>query len=435
MSFARLLPLLLIITCTLPLLVSQTTAATSDDWLMYQHDAAHTGYSSYTINIPLNLDNFGYFYAVGGVAVANGCIYFVSTNGVDATTLCAVDSSTGQLLWSSITSAQMGYFGATPAIADGYVYTSRDAFDISTGKLSFNYSNYACYGSPIVAGDVVLINTHFNSPFGPDGLVAINARTGAKMWVFKETNGHMPGFENHAPVIYNDVVYFACASGIYALNVKSGSQVWHLSLDAFGGYIAADDGQVYCVTSNISNRTNSLHCLDAASGNINWVCETGSGPLAIANGIVYVHPTAVDASSGKVIWNNTWLDDSPVVSGNTVFSTYIKSSGEGGFRAWTHGIIALDTSDGKILWNQTLTTSSYEKPDSITIAENTLFVSIGGGGSLNVFKSTQGNHYASIYFDIMFPSIQISVVIIGVVVLVLVIVVLYRKKERKIMLK
>lgn len=52
-------------------------AALDDDWSMYQHDVAHTGYSSSaTTGAPESLWNFSV--NSGNLAVADGRVYFIS---------------------------------------------------------------------------------------------------------------------------------------------------------------------------------------------------------------------------------------------------------------------------------------------------------------------------------------------------------------------
>jgi len=425
MSFGRLLSLLLISVCIIPFVVSQATATTPDDWLMYQHDAAHTGYSSNAINRPLT-EKWSYPVFGEGVAVNNGVVYLVSgTLTDDNRSLYVIDSSTGQLNWTRPMSSKSNNHAITPAIADGIVWTPSDSFNATTGKLNFNYSIYGGYGSPTVTNNVVLITANFKHPFGPDGLVALNAKTGTKLWEYREASGHLPGYENEAPAISGDLAYFSCAGGIYAFNVQNGNQVWHVPIYGLGGYTAAAYGNVYCLIFNMSSYKSNLYCLDASSGNINWVCDTGSGPFAIASGIVYAHNNAVDASSGKVVWNNTWLDYSPVVSGDAVYSTYSKRNSENGFRPWVHGITAIDRANGRVLWNYTISFSNSGGVDSIVIANGSLFISNGEYGSLIKLDNALGTlqqipqNTTSQAFEIQLVAIFIIALIIVVFLAVL----------------
>jgi outer membrane protein assembly factor BamB len=402
--------------------------AASDDWLMYQHDSAHTGFSSCTITIPL-VESWSYPVSCGGIATAGSSVYFISINYTGDCQIYSVDSLTGQLIWSRASSTPADYYGAIPAVNNGLVYTPCDSFNATSGQLVLNYSTYSGYGSPTIAGDILLINTNYNHTFGPDGLIALNARTGAKMWEFTEGNEtntgfHLPGFVNHSPVIVNNVVYFACTSGVYAFNAQTGNQIWCLPIYGFGGYLASSDGNLYCASQEQFGGPNRLYCLDCSTGFLKWSSQTGIGPLAIANGVVYVYSNAVNASNGSIIWNNTRLDTSPVVSGGIVYSTYVMNNGQGGFFSWVHGIVAIEALKGDVIGAYNISTSDSQKAGSITISNNHLIVS--DSGRVIVFVSqpeslpTTTNSTSQSSLDFLNPPGTIYLVILAVVMSVLV---------------
>ena len=113
-------------------------ASAQDNWVMFHHDAAHTGSSTST-------------------------------------------PSTGQLLWKYTTG---GLIDSSPAVSDGVVYIGSNdgnvyALNAATGAQVWSFTTGGIvYSSPAVVSGVVYIGSY-------DGNVyALNAATGAQMWSF-----------------------------------------------------------------------------------------------------------------------------------------------------------------------------------------------------------------------------------------------------------
>lgn len=273
--------------------------------------------------------NWEYSNGGGDLVVSEGYVCFFSAqNYYGSASLVAVNASTGHGIWSIQTNGNA--LGDTPVIMNGLVYTSTSAYNLTDSQLVLNYSNYRGYGSPKIANGVLLITTSdATNGFGPDGLVALNALTGSQLWRFNEGrnvgggSSHMIGFENQPPAVTNGIAYFSCASGIYAFNIQTGSQLWHQSIYAFGGIIEAGHGNVYVsLSGHYRNGTifYKVYCMNAASGSTKWSYQTEKmETIAIGDNALYISGVALDANTGKIRWNNSLLESCSVAQG-VVFS-------------------------------------------------------------------------------------------------------------------
>ena len=169
--------------------------------------------------------------------------------------------------------------------------------------------------SPIVAEGKVFISIKDRNSSGPNGVLAIEAATGARVW-FAETATAV----NHSPAFYRGRVIAQEMGGrIHAFDAKDGHELWYYD------------------------------CKDA---DFRWLY----GAPAIANGRVYAGSSkwfaALDAETGREIWHNSdgadWISSycSPSVSSDKVLN--------GGnwltINKKRHGIYGMDIANGKILW-------------------------------------------------------------------------------------
>ena len=131
--------------------------------------------------------------------------------------------------------------------------------------------------SPIIADGVMYVTTAF------DHVYAINAKTGAQMWEYKQKLGPISTFccgpNNRGAAVYGDMVYIATLdSKLVALDAKSGKKVWITQI--------ADPEKGYSETMAPT----------AVDGKI--LIGTNGGEYGI-RGFV----RAYDAKTGKLIWN------------------------------------------------------------------------------------------------------------------------------------
>ncbi|MGD0070506.1 MAG: PQQ-binding-like beta-propeller repeat protein [Candidatus Bathyarchaeia archaeon] len=405
-------------------------ASSEDNWPMFHHDAAHTGYTISTLpastvflwNFPTSASY------LSNVAVSDGCAYFASYLDVGPVSVVfAVNASTGQLIWNSPDSSILFSVTPCPAVANGIVYTATDAYNASTGQLMFNYTSYGGNTSPIVAGGMLYIGYSTTSI---PGIFALNAETGVSLWNFTVTGltNHFPSGELFfPPAVTNGVVYFS-DDGIYALNALTGSEIWHNTAIGDGwGSIAVANGYVY------DNDEGQLYCLDASTGIEVWRYPSGVSLItpAVANGYVYAGSYTLNDSTGKMIWNNTMIQfSSPTVAGGVIYYPHSTHTDQPGLFDWTHEIYAFNASGEKI-WNYTLPGlyASYFI-DSPAIANSILYVSQSGGENTGVYafgiapsQTPTGIEFSAQTLWIVLPVSIFAIFLIAVLVK-------YRKKAK-----
>ena len=345
----------IIILLVSPLLFFQTSnvqaAVSGDDWPMFHHDLAHTGYStsSQLTTKPVELwaspKGFG-----GSPIVAMGYVYIM-----DSSNLYCIRTSDGHQVWNQSLPSS-----SSPAFYSGYIYTPLTAYNASTGEMVLNYTNYQGYTSPTVSEDMI----YFGSVLGKN-VLALNATTGGKIWNYS-TEGEVTS----SPAVANGRVYFASWDGnIYALDALTGNKIWNFKMNAPSRYMdsspAISDDRVY-----ISGWDN-IYCLDAATGAKFWnySAQSGLSSPAVSNGVVYVGSfgskiIALNASTGTHVWNSTeGSSSSPAVAGGIV---YIGDSTR---------MVALNASTGVKIWNYTFQPTEYFMNSSPAIAEGVLYTS------------------------------------------------------------
>jgi outer membrane protein assembly factor BamB len=334
----------------------------SDDWIMFRHDASHTGYSNSSApvtNATLWIYNTGKP-VQQSPAVVSGRVYIPS---VDKTLYC-LDAGTGSQIWNYTT----GYaIYTSPAVVDGKVYIGLSNSEVyclnaSTGSKIWNYTTGdAIWSSPaVVDGKVYIGSNDYNvycldastgaklwnytagnaissSPAVADGMVyvgsadhnvyCLDASTGSKLWNY--TAGHEV---QSSPAVVNGNVYIGSGDyNVYCLNASTGAKIWNYPT---GGYVftspAVANGNVYVVTS----QENKIYCLAADTGSEIWNKTIGTVTIAlnapspvVADGKVYVGSTdfnvyCLDANTGSTIWTyatGNEIDTSPAVAGTVVY--------------------------------------------------------------------------------------------------------------------
>jgi outer membrane protein assembly factor BamB len=219
--------------------------------------------------------------ALTSPVVADGFVVFGSGDH----NVYALDAKTGAKKWSGTT----GYiFTANPLVASGVVVIGDqggniDGFDLPTGKLLWNVA-----AGPI---DVAAASSH-NLAF----LVS----------------------EDHS---------------VYALNIKSGQQVWQYGMDDYAQYSPIVAGNLVIV----ANRAGQLLGLDAQTGKLVWQTRLSGTPFsqpifwAQQNAIVLKiddHQIgAFDAASGRIRWLYTTKQVVTTPVANDNFITVATSGG------------------------------------------------------------------------------------------------------------
>ncbi|MCE8423735.1 MAG: PQQ-binding-like beta-propeller repeat protein [Candidatus Methanoperedens sp.] len=194
--------------------------------------------------------------------------------------------------------------------------------------------------SPVIVNDVLYIGATY-------GIFALDSKTGKELWRYR-TNS----FVKSVPTVSNGVVYFGSDDRkFYAINAKDGSLKWvnDTALAAYTASATVVDNRVYAIPKD-----GTFYAFDANSGEIIWLTLVGkiveSSP-SIGEGIIAFGTDggdiiALDASTGIQKWSyNTGVSDiksSPVISNGTI----IIGSNDG-------SIYALTTEKGNLKWKYT----------------------------------------------------------------------------------
>lgn len=361
------------------LLCSFTTidCASINDGAMLQQNSEHTGYSSSAVKgSPVSVWNFSEQHHLSIAAIDNGVVFFTSYGSSQVNEIFAVNALTGQLLWRNIDNTLTNFFMHCPAVSDGIVYTGTNAYNASNGNLLFNFTTADASTPPTIANGMIYLGTNGSNFFSAGGVIALDSKTGQKKWSFIGAQGQFPYGEMVAypPAVKGSIVYFSSGGGVYALNALNGELLWRDSSIDKGwgslGCVSVGNGRVY------DNVGGNLSCI----GNSNWVVPVGSGNrfAAIANETVYINSYALDASSGRVIWNNNLSGlSSPVVVDGVVFYGDYWYSDEGSHGKYNkHGLLECNAATGEVIWNFTLP-GFYDSQSGgyVTIANNLLFYS------------------------------------------------------------
>lgn len=278
-KWALIIPLMILLTsfCVItPEWRVQAASSSGDDWPMFHHDAAHTGYSR--SSVPTTPVIVWSYPTDGPIAdspvIAEGIVYFSSWSFYGDYRVYALNASTGTLIWN-----RPNVSPSTPAVAEGYVYTNGYAYNASTGELLLNYTDYQGYTSPTVTeGMIYLGYVGGVPPPYVGGVFALNAATGAKVWNFTA------GSVYSAPTVANGIVYFCDFNyNVYALNASTGVQIWNVTTigNTFSSPAVAN-GYVY-----VNGYSSLVYCLDAYTGAEIWRHPASSGPEvspAVGNG-------------------------------------------------------------------------------------------------------------------------------------------------------
>ena len=307
------------------------------DWSQFRYGPEHTGFNAFETTIgPANVSGvrLRWSRSVGAqgitlpTTIANGVVYAAA-----ADKLYAFDANTGSARWSS---DGIGVPLSSASVANGVVYVSTDsglyALDATTGAK--RWSSTAGGSAPTVANGVVYVSTD-------SGLYALDAVTGAKRWSSTASGS--------APTVASGVVYVSTASGLYALDASTGAKLWSNGLATANRGPAVANGVVYVATDN------GLHALKASTGAELWAAPDGYGPLAVANGVVYVGGGFLDAynaSTGAKLWSadNGILTGTPSVANGVVYiragQLYAYNAATGA-RLWSTG----DTDSDPVIAN------------------------------------------------------------------------------------
>jgi outer membrane protein assembly factor BamB len=329
------------------------------------------------------------------ITVSGDRLYFgaeFSGSSHDGQLFC-IDRETGEEKWRFEGNDDMLPVFCTPTVADGRVYCGEGLHEnkgcrlfcvnAADGKPAwekpFQTSSHT-EGAPAVAGGKVFF------PAGDDGLIAVDARTGAELWRFK--GGKEPGIHiDAAPAVSGNRVFVG--SGLYsfvavALDTEKGGELWRtdLKLRSFGApfvsgkfiYYGVGTGNMLKDVENYPEEQGSVKeekpagavvCLEVETGKEVWRYDL---PRAVHTGIVgdafsvYAacrdgNVYAFDRKTGKLRWSRgaggPAITAPPAVatSGGIPVAVYAVSA--------DGNVVCLNPHTGVIVWQKRLPGYTY----------------------------------------------------------------------------
>jgi outer membrane protein assembly factor BamB len=283
--------------------------------------------------------------------------------------LLALDAQTGKKLWNTPFKANsardengsgpfnLGYLTA-PVVSDGQVYVMNRSgtvfsLEAKTGKTNWtyetgasalvksyyidpngqkHYSGSTIYdsGTPVVS-DGVLYGTLHNTYF------AINTRTGKQVWsfnlaqedqVFSSAQVIDGIIYTASNIISEHVTGMSLQSYIYAFRAKDGSQVWKYSTQKWvTDAPVVSDGHVYFterIPPNANDGQSTLHALDL-QGHESWHKDynVDGGSPTVGDGYVSVNLNTYDHTNGHILTHTLYVYDT---EGNKVWEKDVDAS-------------------------------------------------------------------------------------------------------------
>jgi outer membrane protein assembly factor BamB len=337
---------------------SRTSPPVDDDWTMFHHGTAHTGYSA---SKAPNTRQLQWVYSGGwsmcSPAVVDDRVY------TDAEyDLCCLNATTGESIWNY---TRVGEEFTSPAVADGRVFTAAMntlyCLNATTGEFMWRYpTGEWISSSPAVADGKVYIGSDDRNVY------CLNATTGEFVWSYPT------GYDvRSSPAVVDGKVYIcSCDCNVYCLNATTGEFVWSYTTGSMvRSSPAVADGRVY-----VGSDDKKIYCLNAENGALIWNYTTDncvySSP-AVAYGKVYVgnnhnYVYCLNAADGAFIWSywtSDWIVSSPAVADGKV---YVGSR--------DNKLYCLNADTGEFIWNYT---TEWDVDSSPAVANGKVYVGAG----------------------------------------------------------
>src|SRR5579872_7457146 len=280
---------------------------------------------------------------MSGITISGDKLYFGTffSRGKGEGQVICMDRETGDVKWRVGDDEQMLPVFCTPRVVDGKVYCGEGLHDnegcrmfcinAADGKSVWENplkTSSHTEGSPAVSGGKAFF------PAGDDGLFALDAKSGTQLWKFP--GGKEKGIHIDAPPAVNGNRVFI-GSGLYTfvavcIDAESGTEVWRtdLKLRSFGAPLVLGKHIFYGVGTG--NMGEDVH---------NYPEESGNKEKDPAGAIV-----CLEAETGK----EAWRVDLPrsVHTGLTGDSFSVYACSRDG------SVYALDRKSGKLRWKTSI---------------------------------------------------------------------------------
>ena len=298
-------------------------------------------------------------------------IYVGACSGV----FSAIDRSSGTPLWLYDIAADgdAREFHGDPVATKDRVFIPTDggqighiyAFDRRTGDVAWKYAHRGKDNSGFTS-DVLLDGDRVIAVTVDERIVSLNAVSGAELWSFPiEARRRRVG---RSAALANGRIFFGSSNGaVYAIDSKSGKQLWKTQLDAPTSTAIAISGKAIVV----GTEGKKLYRLRATDGRVIGVLDLDvvpeDTPATSVSGVVVMSEKEVmlvDANVTRVVWHadskSKWTSPRPRLWRGLVIV---------GDRDGT--VYALNEATGAVVWSQNV----HDKPiRGIGSDESTLYV-------------------------------------------------------------
>lgn len=333
-----------------------------------------------------------------------------------------IDQQTRKSLWTQdvgAISSSIVVYGDTvyvtagdPTLAtyDNYVY----ALNANTGVVRWKVtlSNHIIKGvgdvgvltTPVLANGILYVGAR-------DGkLYALDASKGSRLWVYDAhaiafADGSL--FDANQAAVNQGVIYGAIHNVLYAVNAKTGKQLWTVTIDSkqiFNGPTLAN-GVLYLSSYEESNysdpsiETGYAYAYSAKDGKQRWRHSVGAlvlCPPTVDNNVVYFgsfnfNLYALKASDGSELWHyNTQgeIFEPPIVDNGIVYTAETGNANEGSGASSTvkPALLAINASSGTLVWQKAVKNLSSLQ----TVQNGVIYLGVWPG-QLYVLKANDGS--------------------------------------------
>ncbi len=199
--------------------------------------------------------------------------------------------------------------------------------------------------SPIVVNGILYFST-------PDNVWAVDARTGAQVWHYTYPPNPGSHIGNRGVAFYKESIYFATPDNhVVALNARDGKLRWSVVIaDATKGNwtsvapLVVKDHILVGVSGDFDNLPGMLRSLDPETGAVQWTFYSTPPP------------GSGDSSSGGATGGNMWIPGTYDPDLNLVYvgtgnpTPVLAAKTRPGDNPWTCSIVALNPDNGKLVW-------------------------------------------------------------------------------------
>lgn len=270
----------------------------------------------------------------------------------DSGAVYALNGATGHLLWKRLMTNE--------AMGNPVVVSNR--LFLGTGNSNFSFReliNYA-HGQPVMRGT------------GVSGVYALNAKTGSVLWHYNTAGEDMP-----TPSYLNGVVYEANGSGnMFALQASNGSALWKTHIGGF----------------------------DSMSSPVAWTNVNTHKPEVVASFSNPNQVVAVSGTTGKVLWRQTLPgafdtglgDEVPAVSVNhnlVLVNSVVNPKTSHGKMTVNLAMEAINATTGKVVWKTKFGRGSMPpafKAGVPLISGNTIYMNAPATDTMHAINLTTG---------------------------------------------